>query len=312
MEFIFGRSLNSLQPGGSDEATEFTEAFTTGLKGVSARRDATWFKFQYQRFIEDPQWTKAYKIVHRFVDKQVKLALKETASEDAGLRSGERKRYVLLHEMAKHVRDPIALRYHMLGFFNPARDATSRMVANALFQLARHPHEWIKLRRVALELGDTPLTFENIKQLAEFRYVLHETIRTVGPAARVWRVALRDTVLPRGGGEDQTQQVFVPKGSPVVLGTWCENHDKDIWGDDVEEFRPDRFVGRKSSFEFLPFYGGPRICPAQQQAMAQGVYILVRLTQKYEMIENRDAEFEFLQLIKMGVESMNGVKICFK
>ena len=313
MKFIFGRSLNALTQGGSAESVEFTEAFTTGLKGVSARRDAPWFQFQYQRFIEDSAWKKVYKIVHRFVDKQVQLALRDTAKEDPdSALLGQRKHYILLHEMAKHIRDPIALRYHVLGFFMPARDATSRLVANATFQLARHPNEWTKLRRISLELGDAPLSFEKLKQLAEFRYVLHETIRTVGPAARIWRVAVRDTVLPLGGGEDQTQPVFVPRDSPVVLGTWCMNHDRDIWSDDAEEFRPDRFVGRKMTWEFLPFYGGPRICPAAQQAMTQATYVLVRLTQKFEMIENRDSEWEFLQLIKMGVESMNGAKIAFK
>ncbi|THV46440.1 hypothetical protein BGAL_0386g00110 [Botrytis galanthina] len=309
MDFIFGRSLNGLQ--GSPESIKFTEAFTEGLKGVSARRDAPWFQFHYQRLIEDPNWKKSYKTVHRFVDEQVKLALQDTAKTDSDDVASERKRYVLLHEMAKQIRDPVALRYHVLGFFAPARDVTSRLVANALFQLARHPSEWKKLRRISLELGDAPLSFEKLKQLADFRYVLQETVRTVGPAARIWRAAVRDTTLPRGGGEDQTQPVFVPKGSPVVLGTWCMNHDSDIWGDDVEIFRPDRFVGRKMNWEFLPFYGGPRICPAQQQAMTQAAYVLVKLTQKFEVIENRDPELEFLQLIKMGVESMNGAKIAF-
>ncbi|KAF7904133.1 hypothetical protein EAF00_001467 [Botryotinia globosa] len=224
MDFIFGRSLNGLQ--GSPESIEFTEAFTEGLKGVSARRDAPWFQFHYQRLVEDPNWKKSYNTVHRFVDEQ-------------------RKRYVLLHEMAKQIRGPIALRYHVLGFFAPVRDVTSRLVANAPFQLARHPNEWSKLRRISLELGDAPLSFEKLKQLADFRCVLQETVRTVGPAARIWRAAVRDTTLPRGGGEDQTKPVFVPKGSPVVLGTWCMNHDSDIWGDDVESFRPDRFVGHK-------------------------------------------------------------------
>ncbi|KAJ8064446.1 hypothetical protein OCU04_006784 [Sclerotinia nivalis] len=312
MDFIFGRSLNALQAEASPESVEFTEAFTTGLKEVSARRDAPWFQFHYQRFIEGPTWKKAYKTVHRFVDRQVQLALLDTAKEEANDVQSERKRYVLLHEMAKQIRDPIALRYHVLGFFAPARDVTSRLVANALFQLARHPNEWTKLRRISLELGDAPLSFGKLKQLAEFRYVLQETIRTVGPAARIWRAAVRDTILPRGGGDDQTQPVFIPRGSPVVLGTWCMNHDSDIWGDDVEMFRPDRFIGRKMNWEFLPFYGGPRICPAQQQAMTQAAYVLVRLTQMFEIIENRDPEPEFLQLIKMGVESMNGAKIAFR
>ena len=148
----------------------------------------------------------------------------------------------------------------------PTRNATFSMVVNAYFQVAHHPHEWTKLRRISLELDDDSLTFEKLKSLAEVRYVLFETIRTVGPVARTWRVSESDEVLPRGG-EDQTQPVFVSQGSPVVMGTWRVNHDRDIWGDDVEDFRPDRFVGHKMTWEFLPFFKGSRKCPAMQKSM---------------------------------------------
>lgn len=170
------------------------------------------------------------------------------------------------------------------------------------------------LRRTALELGDTALTFEVLRseRVEAFRNVVFETIRTVGPAARIWRVALQDVVLPRGGGEDGLSPIFVPRGSPVVLGTWCMNHSTEIWGDDVEAFKPERFNNRKmGGSEFLPFYAGPRICPAQQQAMVQATYVLVRLAQTYSTIENRDPKWEFLQGMRMGVESMNGAKIAF-
>lgn len=371
--FIFGRSLNALgraPPGStasperttspastpSPESRAFTEAFTTGLKGVSARRDAPWIRFQLQKFFPDPEFSQATKIVHAFVDEQVRLALHSTqnhhheteassaaptADKAASGNASPRTPFILLHALARRIRDPIALRYHILGFFAPARDVTSRCVANALFQLARHPHEWTKLRKAALELGDTALTFEVLRseRVAPFRHVLFETIRTVGPAARIWRVALRDVVLPRGGGEDGAAPVFVPRGAPVVLGTWCMNHCTEIWGDDVECFRPERFSAATSGSkatteettssdsrgeartpdaglprvgkEFLPFYAGPRTCPAQQQAMVQATYVLVRLAQTYEKIENRDPEWEFLQGMRMGVESMNGAKIAF-
>ncbi|KIN03807.1 hypothetical protein OIDMADRAFT_26455 [Oidiodendron maius Zn] len=70
-----------------------------------------------------------------------------------------------------------------------------------LFQLARHPHIWAKLRETALKLSKTrtPLAFEILKSLENFRYFCQETLRSVGSAARVWRVATRDTVLPANG-----------------------------------------------------------------------------------------------------------------
>ena len=303
--------MNSLQPEIPVECAQFLEAFSKAQRWVGKRREAGWLRFRYDF---DKDWIDSYTKVHGFVDKQVERALKETKSSmtvDLDLQPS-RKRCSLIDEMAKQIRDPIKLRYQILGVFLPARDTTSIAVGNVLFQLARHPHIWTRLRQISVALGDEPLTFEKLKSLVDFRYVLHETIRLSGPAARVWRVASRDTILPVGGGPDQKSPVFIPKGTTVVMGTWCVHHNKDIWGDDVQEFKPDRWIGRKPQWEFVPFLGGPRICPAQQQVLTHAIYILVRLTQRFESIENRDPVFEYIEKFTMAFESRNGVKVALK
>ena len=314
MDFIFGRSLDSLQPECSIECTEFLNAFDDAQKGITRRREAGFMDFRLHRASVDKDWKEAYSKVHRFVDVQVARALRETTEEVKPPSEGpaERRRYVLLDEMAKQVRDPVALRYHVLGVFNPARDATSVAVGNSLFMLARHPEYWAKLRQVSLDLGDKPLTFEKLKSLVEFRYVVQETFRLIGPAARVWRVAVRDTVLPVGGGPDQMSPVFVPKGTPVVLGTWAVNHHPDIWGDDCREFKPERWIGRRPIWEFVPFFGGPRMCPAQQQIYTHTIYLLIRLTRRFARMQNCDPVLEYVQKFKMGFQSGNGVKVALK
>lgn len=35
---------------------------------------------------------------------------------------------------------------------------------------------------------------------------------------------------------------------------------EDIFGDEPEEFRPERWDGLRPGYAFLPFNGGPRIC----------------------------------------------------
>ena len=211
--------------------------------------------------------------------------------------------------MAKEIRDPIELRFQILNVFLPARDTTSIAVGNALFHLARNPKVWTDLRSTALALGSQALTFEVLKSLVLFKHVLFETIRLQGPSGRVLRTALHNTILPIGGGPDGQSPIFVEQGAVVALNLWGLHHDVGIWGEDANEFKPQRWVDKRPMWDFVPFLGGPRICPAQQQVLTQAVYVLVRLVREFSSIENRDPTEEYIELTKMTTESRNGVKI---
>lgn len=296
------------------DSLEFIKAFNESMAGAGRRRRAGMLRFRY---MFDKKWKVAYGKVHAFIDNYVTRALEETAPENLSNvskaeysdKNTSPHRYVLLHEMAKEIRDPIELRFQILHVFLPARDTTSIAVGNALFHLARNPKVWTDLRSSALSLGSQPLTFEVLKSLVLFKHVLFETIRLQGPSGRVLRTALRDTILPVGGGPDGQSPVFVEQGVIVALHLWGLHHDRDIWDDDVDEFKPQRWLGKRPMWEFVPFLGGPRICPAQQQVLTQAVYVLVRLVREFSGIENRDPTQEYVEMTKMTVESRNGVKI---
>ena len=298
--------MDSLRPDTPFDSLEFMKAFDESLAGVGRRRRAGMLRFRY---MFDKKWKEAYEKVHAFIDHRVQKALEETAQEKISNEQIQPQRYVLLHEMAKEIRDPIELRFQILNVFLPARDTTSIAVANTLFHLARNPKVWSDLRSAALSLGSQPLTFEVLKSLTLFKYVLFETIRLQGPSGRVLRTALRNTVLPVGGGLSGRSPVFVEKGVVVALNLWGLHHDRDIWGDDVDEFKPQRWVDKRPMWEFVPFLGGPRICPAQQQVLTQALYVLVRLVREFAGIGNRDPTLEYVERTKMTVESRNGVKI---
>ncbi|TVY88548.1 Cytochrome P450 monooxygenase [Lachnellula willkommii] len=125
MDFLFGKPLGFLDQDVPAEATEFCEAFLKANAWSIKRRDSGWLQFQLSRFKENKEFKDAYTIVHRYVDKQVARALR--ASPDSGNKTGAeespvRKRYVLLDEITREIRDPIELRYHVLAVFLPTRD----------------------------------------------------------------------------------------------------------------------------------------------------------------------------------------------
>lgn len=74
------------------------------------------------------------------------------------------------------------------------------------------------------------------------------------------RQTLKDTTLPRGGGPDGKSKVFVRKDQQVNYTVYALHRMKDLWGSDEDEFKPERWMGRKLCWEYLPFNGGPRVC----------------------------------------------------
>ncbi|TVY84310.1 Cytochrome P450 monooxygenase lepH [Lachnellula suecica] len=306
-EFLFGQSMNSQRdPEASDE---FLQAFNIAMAGVGKRRTAGILSRILYAF--DGSWKEAYAKVHAYVDIQVKRALEETSDEDQNNPANDERptRYILLHEMAKQTRDPIDLRFQILNVFLPAREGMAILVGNAMFHLARNPKIWTQLRDESLGLGDRELNFETLKSLQLFKHVVHEALRLQGPSGRVQRIAKRNTILPVGGGPDGKAPVFVKNGTIVAINIWGLHHDKDIWGDDANDFKPERWVGKRPLWEFVPFIGGPRICPAQQQVLTQSIYLLVRLTRNFARIENRDTILGYVERVRMLTESRNGVQV---
>ena len=102
------------------------------------------------------------------------------------------------------------------------------------------------------------------------------------------REAYNDTVLPVGGGPDGTSPVLVPAGSMVSFSIMAMQRRKDIWGEDAEDFRPDRWndvqpginwvinsvtklhCSLKTSQAYIPFMQGPRICLGSKWFSAPG------------------------------------------
>ena len=74
------------------------------------------------------------------------------------------------------------------------------------------------------------------------------------------REAIRDTVLLRGGGSDGTSSTLVLAGS--VVGWHCYSIHKraDIFGDESEEFRPERWASLQPVWAYVLSNGGSRVC----------------------------------------------------
>jgi cytochrome P450 len=145
-------------------------------------------------------------------------------------------------------------------------ETTSSLLGFSFGLLAEHPRVFKKLRGIVLEEFGSErnpkqqLTFESLKNCKYLQYIISETLRLYPGGPNIQRVAAKNTVLPRGGGPDGDQPIAVPKGSTVNISIYVAHRRKDVWGEDANIFRPERWEGRKKGYDYIPFIAGPQIC----------------------------------------------------
>ena len=69
-----------------------------------------------------------------------------------------------------------------------------------------------------------------------------KALRLIPPVPLNERFARKDTVLPHGGGPDGQSPIYVAKGSRVVYSIWAMHRLPEIWGNDGESYRPERWL----------------------------------------------------------------------
>jgi cytochrome P450 len=85
--------------------------------------------------------------------------------------------------------------------------------------------------------------------------------------------------------------------------------DKDYWGTDADEFRPERWETMRPTWQFIPFSGGPRICPAQKLVYIEAQYITASIVRKFSRLENRDPEPRWIEEHRLIFQSRNGAVV---
>lgn len=92
---------------------------------------------------------------------------------------------------------------------------------------------------------------------------------------------------------------LIPKGTHVVIAPWATNFDPTLWGPDVDEFKPERWLdadsasydgyrfnprgGASTNFAFLTFAAGPRGCIGKDFARAELAYLVPAWVGQFEM-----------------------------
>nr|AAO73956.1 CYP52A16 [Candida tropicalis]AAX63449.1 cytochrome P450 [Candida tropicalis] len=290
-EFLFGESAESLR----DDSVGLTPT-TKDFEGRGDFADAFNYSQTYQAYrfllqqmywiLNGAEFRKSIAIVHKFADHYVQKAL-ELTDDDLQKQDG----YVFLYELAKQTRDPKVLRDQLLNILVAGRDTTAGLLSFVFYELSRNPEVFAKLREEVenrFGLGEEArveeISFESLKSCEYLKAVINEALRLYPSVPHNFRVATRNTTLPRGGGKDGCSPIVVKKGQVVMYTVIGTHRDPSIYGADADVFRPERWFEpetRKLGWAYVPFNGGPRICLGQQFALTEASYVTVRLLQEF-------------------------------
>ncbi|GBO01449.1 Cytochrome P450 2J2 [Araneus ventricosus] len=102
--------------------------------------------------------------------------------------------------------------------------------------------------------------------------------KTIVPL-NIMRYTLQDTEL---------KGYFIPKHTRVLSVIWAVDHDTRLWGKDVHEYKPERFLSQDGSKVVKPEYAipfsiGKRSCPGKSLAEIEVFLYLVAILQKFEV-----------------------------
>ncbi|KAI1460525.1 putative cytochrome P450 alkane hydroxylase [Annulohypoxylon moriforme] len=286
-KYMFGESIGLLHEDGQELASKLHHSLDNVQKGIMLRMVVGNLALLHW----DPEYHESCRVIHEVAEKFVRKALKtkkQHALKPQSEKVDTHARYNLLDEFANATEDPIQLRDQIVHMLLASGDTTSNLLSFTFFILARRPDLWTKLRQDVLEHYCEPLTIDAVMKMTYLRDFLRESLRLFPPFVTNSRVANKDTVLPVGGGPEGKSPLFVSKGEVVMYNIFAMQRRKEFFGDDVEEFRPERWKELRRRWEYLPFSGGPRNCIGQIFSFTEASYCTARLLYAFQGVENLD------------------------
>lgn len=173
-------------------------------------------------------------------------------------------------------------------------DTTALTLRSAFYYCLRHESVIERLRRDAAAAGistaDKTVSFKDARAIPYVEAVVRESLRILpGVSMPMERYVPADYQLPNGA--------VLPKGSILGVNPYILCRDKAVYGEDVEEFRPERWLRDEEGGETeegfrerlarmnaadLTFGGGRRVCIGKELGLYSVYKVLVTLLVKYD------------------------------
>ncbi|XP_051132465.1 cytochrome P450 704C1-like [Andrographis paniculata] len=270
----FGVELDSMCSS-TEEGAQFSHAFDDASALIAWRYvDVLWKTKKFLNIGLEAKLKEHIKVVDDFVYKVIHRKIQQMQDH----RMESKKEDILSRFLQLSKTDPKYLRDIILNFVMAGKDTTATTLSWFFYMLCKHPHVQ---ETVAEEISDiislkpdetiqefgARLCEEALDKMHNLHSALTETLRLYPPVPVDPKLCLADDTFPDG--------YQVKKGDVVAYLPYAMGRMKGIWGDDAEEFKPERWLdenGRfqqQSPFKFTAFQAGPRICLGKEFAYRQ-------------------------------------------
>ncbi|KAM0747058.1 putative cytochrome P450, partial [Meredithblackwellia eburnea MCA 4105] len=245
----------------------------------------------------------------RKIVEEKKRELREGGSGDGGAAGGKDLISLLLKANSADAKSQLSdaeLQGQMTTFCLAGHETTSTALTWALWVLALHPNVQDRLRTEiraarskAKEEGRDELESDELNSLEYLEAFTRELLRFESPVSATLREAAHDDLIPLSApiksrsGATMTS-IPVKKGQVVFFSITAANFNKQVFGEDADEFRPERWldgkVGEKVGAagvysHLLTFLAGPRACIGYRFSILELKAILVVLLDSFAFAE---------------------------
>ncbi|SNX86272.1 related to Cytochrome P450 [Melanopsichium pennsylvanicum] len=199
-------------------------------------------------------------------------------------------------------------------------ETTSNQTAWTLWLLAQKPSVQNKLRaEIRDHFGkdmDNDVGYDELMGMPYLDAICKESFRVKSAVPSTIRVAKASADVPLSkpyptrDGKGSITSVHIPKGKEVFIPIQAINSDPETWGEDADEFKPERWLDLPESakhnglpMHLMTFISGPRGCIGNRFALAEFKAMLCHLVGRfqYEEVEGWKIEAKQTAVIRSRV-----------
>ncbi|KAF8949002.1 hypothetical protein BGZ46_005247 [Entomortierella lignicola] len=214
------------------------------------------------------------------------------------------------------------LKDQILTFLAAGHETTSTAVTWMLHVLSINPDVQTRLRNELLsELGEPEAgkipSYDALNALPYLNASVKELLRYIPPVPMTSRVSTED---------DNILGYDIPKGTPVFISPATLHKLKSVYGEDAEEFKPERwidpstlpdglttetkFVTPDMHWAYQPFLTGPRNCIGSKFALIETKILLYYILTQLEF--SPAPGFKFRKVARITTRPLPGMRLTVK